>query len=347
MTSKKIGNEKQILEASQDSVKHVTQLVSKGLEKSPPWLTPLLVIAGLVGIITCFIAPLLIFIGQPQHGYYIALASFVFFGIALVCFLMAIYIGKRAGSEQAGSTSVSQGSISKTTECPTNAPLLSQVCNLVKSGQHEDILVRRFCCPKDQPTSPSRLDQYSVYHLWADPRGGSIKVSLSDTYKPDHLIIDFENGPSCWAGNVTLRPCGLNPYAKTSEHRYLCIDFQVPTPTRTDDLEKVGVAFRLYDERGTIWYWGRSENDLVTKEINASTDKWPTVALPLDSGEWRLFESDGDHVYSNQKGPVFNRMILAVVIVVGGYLGNREPGPGKGRILVKNIRFEKEPPGAN
>jgi hypothetical protein len=109
----------------------------------------------------------------------------------------------------------------------------------------------------------------------------------------------------------------------------------------------VGLTFRIYDERGTIWYWGRSENDLNSKKIDVSNRKWRTIALPLAAEEWRLFASDGNSLYASEKGPEFDQMILALVMVVGGHQGSHEPGPGKGRLLVRNIRFEKEPPGAN
>lgn len=90
---------------------------------------------------------------------------------------------------------------------------------------------------------------------------------------------------------------------------------------------------------------GKSQSDLHVKPLQPGQGKWQTVSLPLRiKEEWALFQTDGNHLYAGPDGPVFGAMILAVVIVAGAYRGNQEPGPGKGRILVRNLRLSVEKP---
>jgi len=166
MPGKKSGAKKQSVETSSSGVKEITRLLIKGIDKSPPWLVPLIIIPGLGTIITFFISSYLIMNGNSQYAYFIALATLVFLVIALGFSIVAIIIGKRPGDgndyeQNYGQASGKHLPIPEIPECPAHAPFLKQAWSMVKSGQHEDILTRRFCCPRDQPISPSKLDRYS------------------------------------------------------------------------------------------------------------------------------------------------------------------------------------------
>jgi hypothetical protein len=314
--------------------KEIFDLVSKGIDQAPPIFRPVLVIAGLGSLITFAVGMGLISARQHELGYKIAIASLVFLCVTLGCVVILVRFGHR-------STQAKESKPAK--EIPAVAT--GTAAESDKKPAAPDAVLRAICCPKHEPTAPAKLDAYSVYHLWADPRGSSIKATFNDDDAPDYLILEFENKRQGWASNVTLRPCGLSPYLRGKEDRYLCLEFLLPGPIDADPMDRVALSFRIYDENGTIWFLGQNENDLAIKQVKTGAkNKWSTLSLPLDPTLWKPFNGDGNNL-SRSPTPAINEMILAVVLVVGAWQGaNKEPGAGKGKLLVRNIRFEKEVP---
>lgn len=201
--------------------------------------------------------------------------------------------------------------------------------------------LRAIVCPLSQsPSTSPRWEECSIYHLWSDPRGGQIKATFNDNDTPDYLVIEFDNSPEGWAGNVAIRPCGERPYQRNGQ-QYLCLDFLLPSPIEAEKSDKVALVFRLYDENASIWYYGRSENNYGVQELRINPDKkWTTIRLPLAPSQWSPFTADCHHQGKHAK-PEFDEVILGVVIVVGSWHGpNKEPGAGKGKVFLRNIRFE-------
>lgn len=205
----------------------------------------------------------------------------------------------------------------------------------------EDFLVHTFICPQKLPiVAPDAIDATSVLRLWADPSGSSISVHLVEEGGVKHFDIRFENSSKGWASNVTIRPGGLHPFQRRPNENFLCFEARVFSPLPKDHLKEVSLCFRIIDRLGTHWFH-RQGGDLYFNEVIKDSEDpktWRSVSIPLTDEKWQKFEHDGNFYYAKAQ-PDFKEMILALVIEVGSDRNHDRPGPGKGRVLIRNIRF--------
>ena len=206
---------------------------------------------------------------------------------------------------------------------------------LARAGD-PDLLLETLCCPNPHPTRTAASGCELVYRLWADARGGTITATWVDAREGPHLKIEFVSVPNTCASNVTLRPGGPQPLARRPGEDLLCFDAR--TTPGDGDLPAVCLAFRLIDFYGTQWL--RRDGPDVDLTETLTTGDWKRVAIPLDDGKWAVFTEDGNHRYP-ASSPVINRGLPAFVIELRNPDGANRPGPRSGRILVRNVRFER------
>jgi hypothetical protein len=65
-----------------------------------------------------------------------------------------------------------------------------------------------------------------------------------------------------------------------------------------------------------------------------ATEDWDTFEVPLDSTNWLMFNSDGDHL--NGPSRLTFEGISLLVLEFGGE-GIDRPGPGSGSVLIRRI----------
>jgi hypothetical protein len=235
----------------------------------------------------------------------------------------------------------------------------------------EDFLIHTFSCPNEKKHSDSnpdpedvedeKVDKHgrliltakNVLRLWADAEGSAINALIEEENEEKHLQVTFNNHKlkDYFAANITIRPGGDKAYERDKDQdgkntkRFLKIEAKIPSDIN-NDLEEVCMCFRIIDRLDTHWFYkqdGRYIKHIVKfKGDDGKILGWQPFNIDLDNPKkWEeVFSSDGNHRY-HRKTPDFDDVILAVVIEMGSVQGQNRPGPGKGRVLIRNPYYSK------
>jgi hypothetical protein len=107
-------------------------------------------------------------------------------------------------------------------------------------------------------------------------------------------------------------------------------------------LNEVALTFRIVDKIGTQWV-RRAAPDVYVNEVVAATDadaRWTKISISLTDKKWQVFSAEGNHLYP-KTSPDIDDMVLALVVEMGSDRGSERPGPGAGRIMLRNIRLSE------
>lgn len=315
-----------------EALKSIVDILRLALDRVPAALRFSCVIGGLVAVIGVVLVPVFLMRGAIDYAFWALLACLA----ALLVTLAIMFVSPSGSPDFQPAASPA---------CPPGATVLRDICDRIRAqGPAADLDLGRMCCPDPQPVFESTLDQYSIYHLWADPRGGRIQAHLLKEENEPIVEIAFTNCHEGWASNVGIRPGGNHPFHRLPNDHYLWFDAKVPEPLTAVPSDVLALSIRIVDERNTHWGLGSSMNDLKCLKIEG-VGTWKTYSLDLNASTWFVFPVDGNHGYPGVR-PVLDHGLLALVLTPGSERGNQEPGPGSGRVQVRKIRYKKCLPGA-
>lgn len=316
-------------EIASQGVKGVVGLTRDAMGQAPPWMRGIIYVAG-IGAILCVVSSLFfILTRESAHGFSILLCGFGLLALAIVAF--SIILLNKSGE-----------GVPEQPVQPRFGLVWNHFESQIRNQGQTDLSIDSFFCPDSTPTTISRLGVFSILNMWADPRGSSVNVNLVESDSSPYLDLQFFNSPRGWPCAVTIRPAGLKPYKREKGFNFLTLEARVPAPQKKDCLGRVSIRFRILDRLGTDWYRGRGENDYLIQcvEFKPGNEEWSTLSIPLTDGMWKVFSAYGNHRYPRPE-PDISDVLLALVVELGADRGNERPGPGKGRIWLRNIRFSE------
>jgi hypothetical protein len=200
---------------------------------------------------------------------------------------------------------------------------------LRRAVRHEN-LFQDFVIDRRDFTNPSPIS-----YLWADVyRGGSVNANIEET-QPPVLGVKFENKPSSWPSNVSIRPTGQQAVT-TRGARALAFDARVAPAEQSDSgaLSEVFIAVRVVNGWFQHWAYGPGAGSYRLLSIR---DQWATIEILLNAEGWWLFGSDGNYCFGPQRRDF---AVIASLVIEFGSEGLERPGPGRGTVQIRNVRLQ-------
>jgi len=172
-----------------------------------------------------------------------------------------------------------------------------------------------------------------VTHLWADVYRGCTITAAVEEAEPPHLSVAFENKPSSWPSNLTLRPVGEHAVV-VGDHVNLTFEARVDSDASSaGTLAEVAMGVRVINGWFQHWAFGPGPGRYRLFYI---TDEWQSITVPLNGDSWWLFTSDGNHYFGPPK--VDLDIIAGVVLELGSDSIDR-PGPGRARVNLRGMHL--------
>jgi hypothetical protein len=186
---------------------------------------------------------------------------------------------------------------------------------------------------QDFQIDPKRITNPNpVTHLWADVYRGCAITAAVEEADPPFLSVTFENKPSSWPCNLTIRPTRERAVAADG-YAALAFEARVDAAAVTaGSLQEVAIAIRVVNGWYQHWSYGPSGRYLLL----TATESWQTFAVPLDPDEWWLFPSDGNHYYGP---PTAEFTVIAGVVLEFGSHDIHRAGPGRATIQIRNVHL--------
>jgi len=178
------------------------------------------------------------------------------------------------------------------------------------------------------------LNPNPVSFMWADVYRGNTVSAMIMEKEPPELHISFDNKPRSYPSNVAIRPLQERAL-RTKNRTELRFEAQVPDELEevTGALDRVFLAVRIVNGWNQHWAHGPGNG---TYRLIPVDQRWTTIALPLESDHWWRFTSDGNHCL----GPIDPDLtLLGPVILEFGGDGVGRPGPGRGRVAIRNFHL--------
>jgi hypothetical protein len=188
----------------------------------------------------------------------------------------------------------------------------------------------------------------AVSHLWADTLyGNSVNAKvISDKIEP-FLRIDFQSFENSWGCNITIRPQDQKAiYRKDQDLNYLFFQARIPEEVLydTDFLQDIGIAILIVNGKYQHWDYANRAGEYIQFQVKKD-GTWTGICIDLhDKTRWSHFTGDGNQYINEYEMTNADLSIIsAVTFKVGRFRDIRgELGHGKGRVDIKDIRFEPE-----
>uniref|UniRef100_Q028V0 DUF4062 domain-containing protein n=1 Tax=Solibacter usitatus (strain Ellin6076) TaxID=234267 RepID=Q028V0_SOLUE len=207
-----------------------------------------------------------------------------------------------------------------------NSPLYT-FCGYQKELRDEDSF-QNFAIERQ----PSFRNPNPVSHLWADSyRSSWIQARVVEAGGA-HLAVSFFNGPESWPCSLAIRPIRELAVA-TKNRKHIRFEAQLAPDS---DLAEACIAVRVVNAWYQHWAYGPGGGTYSLQKITRDPDP-VTISVPLD-GRWWLFPADGNHTYGP---PGFDYRVIASIILEFGGPASQIPGPGKGTVLLRDVRLTR------
>lgn len=199
-------------------------------------------------------------------------------------------------------------------------------CGLARETQSGDIF-------QDFRVDPHRFTNPNpVSHLWADVYRGCAITAAVEEADPPHLSVTFENQPSSWPCNITIRPA-REQALRTGGKSAIVFEARVVAAASSGGvLDEVAIAVRVINGWCQHWAHGPSGRHRLT---SACSD-WQVFTIPFKTDEWWLFPSDGNHLFG-PSAPDFE--IIAGLVLEFGSHDIHRAGPGRGTVQIRNVHL--------
>jgi len=192
----------------------------------------------------------------------------------------------------------------------------------------------------------------AVSHLWADSLYGNslmVKIISNKPNEPDpFLTIDFQSFENSFGCNVTIRPQDQKAIdRKNQDLNYLYFSARIPKEVLhdADFLRDIGIAIRIVNGKYQHWDYASRAGEYIQQKVNED-GTWTEIYIDLnDKTRWSHFSGDGNqYINENERNNADLSIISALTLKVGKFKGDSrsELGYGKGRVDIKNVRFEPD-----
>jgi hypothetical protein len=189
----------------------------------------------------------------------------------------------------------------------------------------------------------------AVSHLWADTLyGDSVSAKIINDKIEPFLRIDFQSFENSWGCNVTIRPQDQKAIDRKSQDlNYLSFRARIPTEILydTDSLHDIGISILIVNGKYQHWDYANRAGEYIQFPVKQD-GTWSVICIDLhDKTRWCHFTGDGNqYINEDERNNADLSIISAITLKIGRYQSRRgELGYGKGRVDIKDIRFEPDP----